>query len=161
MEFQDHERVTESLRDQSVCLPSATDVYTVGYQGHDLHSFGELLKTSRITRVVDVRELPLSRRRGFSKTPLREALAKVGIEYVHLRVAGNPYRDQKGDIQACLNMYRMHITSNPDIAESVRAALIGERAALMCVETDTKCCHRSILVQQLLSRWQGFNIINI
>jgi len=35
----------------------------------------------KVSVVVDVRDIPLSRKRGFSKNQLREALAEVGIKY--------------------------------------------------------------------------------
>ncbi|MBA3393051.1 MAG: DUF488 domain-containing protein [Deltaproteobacteria bacterium] len=57
-----------------------------------------MLSAHRIDRVIDVRDLPLSRRRGFSKTPLATALTAHGIEYVHLRQAGNPFRREKDSI---------------------------------------------------------------
>ena len=40
--------------------------------------------------MIDVRALPLSRRPGFSKSPLRGALEEAGIEYVHLKALGTP-----------------------------------------------------------------------
>src|SRR3954466_2864574 len=43
-----------------------------------------------VERVIDVRALPLSRRPGFSKSPLRAALEQAGIEYVHLKALGTP-----------------------------------------------------------------------
>ena len=43
--------------------------------------------------MIDVRALPLSRRPGFSKSPLKAALAEAGIEYVHLKALGTPQKD--------------------------------------------------------------------
>ena len=48
------------------------------------------LQAAGVERVIDVRALPLSRRPGFSKTPLRAALAEAGIDYVHLKALGTP-----------------------------------------------------------------------
>jgi uncharacterized protein (DUF488 family) len=48
------------------------------------------LKVAKITRLIDVRELPISRRKGFAKTALSTALAVAGIEYVHLKGPGDP-----------------------------------------------------------------------
>ncbi len=79
-------------------------LFTIGYEGRSLTEFVQLLVKNAITRVIDVRELPLSRRRGFSKTSLTEALAAHDIEYVHLRKAGNPYRDQRNDVEVCLGL---------------------------------------------------------
>ena len=52
-----------------------TALFTIGYEGRALDELIAILAANRIERVIDVRELPLSRRRGFSKTPLGTALA--------------------------------------------------------------------------------------
>ena len=52
--------------------------------------FLSALQEAGVQRVIDVRALPLSRRPGFSKTPLRLALKEAGIDYVHLKALGTP-----------------------------------------------------------------------
>jgi uncharacterized protein (DUF488 family) len=49
--------------------------------------------------LVDVRLTPLSRKPGLSKTKLSEALAAVGIKYVHHRALGNR-RDNRAGFRA-------------------------------------------------------------
>ena len=63
---------------------------TIGYEGASLPAFLATLKDAGVTRLLDIRELPISRRKGFSKTPLSQALAGVGIEYQHERALGAP-----------------------------------------------------------------------
>ena len=135
--------------------------FTVGYEGKSLHELLELLDEAGVERIVDVRELPLSRRKGFSKTPLSQALSKKGIEYVHVRAAGNPYRAQKGDIQKCLALYGKHLDAHPEVVVEVEGALNGRRAALLCVEEDVRCCHRSVLVKHLLAREPGRKVTHL
>lgn len=60
-------------------------IFTIGYEGSTVGEFLAALRKAGIERVIDVRALPLSRRPGFSKTPLRNALAEAGVEYVHLK----------------------------------------------------------------------------
>ncbi len=127
-------------------------IYTVGYEGKSLGQFVDLLQRQGVTRVVDVRALPLSRRRGFSKTALREALASAAIDYVHLRAAGNPYRAQREDIANCLRLYRQHLESNPEVVALVEEAVEGHRAALLCLEADPTCCHRSLIAERIRAR---------
>ena len=127
-------------------------IFTIGYEGRELSEFVALLASKRITRVIDVRALPLSRRRGFSKTRLREALASSGIDYVHLRAAGNPYRAYKADLARCLAMYRGHLDRSPDVITLVADAAHGHRAALLCVEREACDCHRSIIASRLHAR---------
>jgi uncharacterized protein (DUF488 family) len=65
-------------------------LFTIGYEGATMGEFLAALQAAGVERLIDVRAVPNSRRPGFSKTPLRNALAEVGIEYVHLRALGTP-----------------------------------------------------------------------
>jgi uncharacterized protein (DUF488 family) len=127
-------------------------MFTIGYAGKTLAEFVAALLDAGVERVVDVRALPLSSRKGFSKTALGTALAKKGIEYVHLRSAGNPYRDKKHDIEHCLALYSGHLDENPSVLEEVDAVLAEHRAALLCVEAEAGQCHRGVLAERLRQR---------
>ena len=94
----------------------------MGYEKRTVTEFVSLLRRNAVDRILDVRELPLSRRKGFSKTPLRAALSEAGIEYVHLRPAGNPFRAEKNDIEQCLGRYRKHLSASPEVLDLVAAA---------------------------------------
>src|SRR5919197_4026258 len=65
-------------------------IFTIGYEGATVGEFLAALKAAGVERVIDVRALPLSRRPGFSKSPLCAALDEAGIEYVHLKALGTP-----------------------------------------------------------------------
>src|SRR3990170_89756 len=65
-------------------------IFTIGYEATTMGEFLAALASAGVERVIDVRALPLSRRPGFSKSPLRAALAEAGIDYVHLRALGTP-----------------------------------------------------------------------
>jgi uncharacterized protein (DUF488 family) len=122
-----------------------TSIFTIGYEGKTLAQFIDELRRKRISRVVDVRELPLSRRKGFSKTPLAAALASASIDYVHIRAAGNPFRHLRDDLEACLGAYGARLDAMPEIVDVVIRAAAGRRSALLCVERHASSCHRSIL----------------
>ncbi|TNY10814.1 DUF488 domain-containing protein, partial [Escherichia coli] len=64
-------------------MTSHAHLYTFGYEGLEIAAFIARLKSAGIQTVVDVRELPLSRKRGFSKTAFSEALTAGGIAYFH------------------------------------------------------------------------------
>lgn len=65
-------------------------IFTIGYEGLDIDAFLSLLAKHDINTVVDVRELPLSRKPGFSKKALGTALNLSGREYVHMVQLGCP-----------------------------------------------------------------------
>ena len=131
-----------------------TALFTIGYEGRALDELIAELSAHRIDRVIDVRELPLSRRRGFSKTPLAAALAEHAIEYVHLRIAGNPYRSEKDLIprDELLAKYRRYLAGAPAAIAAVVDAARGHRAALLCYERHPAECHRRILVSRVRRR---------
>ena len=129
-------------------------LYTIGYEGRALDEFIAMLSAEKIERVIDIRELPLSRRRGFSKTPLGEALRAAGIDYVHMRSAGNPYRKEKDTIPRAklLAKYEAHIAKAGAVVDEVAEAVRGRRAALLCYEHDPAECHRSLLAPRVAKK---------
>ena len=124
-------------------------LFTIGYEGKTLDQLVGELRRHRISRVIDVRALPLSRRRGFSKTPLGNALEATGIEYLHIREAGNPYRHLRHDINACLAAYANHLEQSPEVIVRLLDATQRRRAALLCVEAVADQCHRSLLARHV------------
>jgi len=129
-------------------------LFTFGYEGAQLPEVLAKLSAARVQIVLDVRELPLSRRRGFSKTPLSAALAAAGIAYAHLRRAGNPARKLRKTVGAAAMRasYRAHLADDGGIVPLVADAARGKRAALMCFEADPLACHRSVLGARVAKR---------
>jgi uncharacterized protein (DUF488 family) len=126
-------------------------VYSIGYQGTDLPSFIHVLKSFEIDILLDVRLTPWSRKPGFSKTKFSNALAAAGIEYIHVREAGNPkeLREQAQSIEECLRMYRDFLVDDPSGTEALTSILEERRESricLMCFERLPSECHRSILL---------------
>jgi uncharacterized protein (DUF488 family) len=133
-------------------LVASRVAFTVGYEGRTLEEFITILVRAGVERVVDVRALPLSRRRGFSKTALGNALSARGIEYRHVRAAGNPYRNLRDDPERCLSLYAKHLDGLPEVLDEVEAALSGRRSALLCFEAKHDHCHRSVIAERLGGR---------
>ena len=65
-------------------------IFTIGYEATTMAEFLAALQKAGVERVIDVRAVPNSRRPGFSKNSLKNALAEVGIDYVHLKALGTP-----------------------------------------------------------------------
>ena len=66
------------------------ELYTIGYEGLNQDGFLKWLHYFNIDVVADVRDLPLSRKKGFSKTGLSDFLIKEDIEYFSYRELGVP-----------------------------------------------------------------------
>ena len=129
-------------------------LFTIGYEGRALDELIAMLQAERVDCVLDVRELPLSRRRGFSKTPLGAALRTAGIEYIHLRAAGNPYRREKATVarDELLAKYAGYLANADEVVTCVADSARGRRAALLCYEADAAQCHRSLLAPRVAAR---------
>ena len=127
-------------------------IFTIGYEGATVGEFVAALQEAGVKRVIDVRALPLSRRPGFSKTPLKGALEEAGIDYVHLKALGTP---SEGRTAARAgrheDMARIHAGQLELPEAMVQSAqmleLASERpSALLCMEREPEHCHRSLLL---------------
>ena len=130
-------------------------IFTIGYEGRAAEGFVEDLLDSGIEVLVDVREMPVSRKPGFSKSALSALVEEAGIEYLHFRSLGSPRDARKrlkagGDFETFVRDYGSHLELNPgDVGRLADLILSGKRAALMCFERDHETCHRSLLVGPL------------
>jgi uncharacterized protein (DUF488 family) len=126
----------------------------IGYQGRTIDELIERLRSASITVVVDVRELPWSRRAEFAQKRLAERLTQEGIRYVHLRSAGNPRENRKSGASSeeILARYREHLARTPGVLDEILAEARGEPVALLCYEADVKECHRSVLLESLATQ---------
>jgi uncharacterized protein (DUF488 family) len=127
----------------------------IGYQGRSLAQVVEALIEAQVDCVVDIRETPWSRKPGLSKGRLSAALESAGIRYVHMRAAGNPKENRRTaqSVQHCLDRYREHLARNGDFLEEIRELASDCSVALLCFEAEFHECHRSVIVEQLASRW--------
>jgi uncharacterized protein (DUF488 family) len=136
-----------------------TILSTIGYEASSLEDFIATLRVAGIKILVDVRQVPASRRKGFSKNALQAAVESVGIEYVHLVGLGDPKegRDaaREGDFNKFLQVYKAHMKT-PEFKADFQAAVEftkGDGACLMCYERNHKECHRKLIAEKI------FNIV--
>lgn len=142
------------------------DLYTAGYEGTSLDDFVAKLKAAGVTRVVDTRYTPLSRKRGFSKTPLLTRLAEEGIEYVHLKEVGTPkpWRDEYKRTKDFGEMSRKFDAYLDERGESLHRImeLAGEKpTVLICFEADPGRCHRSLVARRIASAFGPVRVIDL
>lgn len=125
-------------------------IYTIGYEGIDIEQFFTLLKQHNIEIVVDVRELPLSRKPGFSKNMLATMLRLSGLEYAHYSDLGcpKPIRDQYR-VDANWNRYKegflKHLKKQSGALDELAELATTSSCALLCFEADFNYCHRSMV----------------
>ncbi|MFS0770941.1 DUF488 family protein [Sphingomonas sp. 1P08PE] len=127
-------------------------IFTIGYEGVTSAAFVATLQAAGVTRVIDVRALPLSRRPGFSKTTLAATLREAEIDYVHLKALGTPKRGRdaakKGDVATLIAVYDEQLTlPEAQVAAARMLELTAEMpSALLCYERDPCHCHRTLLL---------------
>ena len=66
------------------------DLLTIGYEGCTIDDVVAELRGARVSLLIDVRAVPMSRKPGFSKRQLAAGLDEQGIGYVHLQGLGTP-----------------------------------------------------------------------
>lgn len=132
-------------------------LYTFGYEGLDIRSFIARARAAGVQTVVDVRQLPLSRKKGFSKSSFSEALAKSSIAYLHVPALGCPkvIRDRykiDGDWPAYTKEFNAHLeTQDAAVRELVKIAR-ATTACLICFEADHTTCHRTYVARAARKR---------
>lgn len=141
-------------------------LYTIGYESVSIEAFVLTLVDAGVDTLIDVRDLPLSRKKGFSKTVLREVLEANGIGYVHLRGLGDPKPGREaaraGKVRLFKSIFGRHMQSPAAQLDLVVAnALAREKAVcLMCFERAHCACHRAIVAEHIC-RATGLHIENL
>jgi uncharacterized protein (DUF488 family) len=133
---------------------------SVGYQMISHEMLISWLMSSGIKAVVDVRWTPFSFKKGWSKTPLRQALEDNGIEYRSLRALGTPahLRDElreTGDFDHFQSEWCQTVLPTAGVQtalDEVWQLACDGGVALLCLEHDPSRCHRSFLINALTAR---------
>ncbi len=140
-------------------------LFPIGYEGSDAENLIETLLNVGVEVLADVRELPLSRKKGLSKTPLALALGDVGIEYMHFRDLGDPKAGREaarsGDYEKFEEVYRSHLgTEDAQVALNNLLEVAKVRATCMlCFERCADLCHRSYIADE--AAYIGFSVYNL
>lgn len=130
-------------------------IFTIGYEGTTVREFLTALQQAGVERVIDVRAVPNSRRPGFSKTPLRNALAEVGIDYVHLRALGTPADGRAaaraGRHEELVRIYAGQLELPEAMAQGAQMVELSREkpSAVLCYERDPSGCHRTLLLDSV------------
>ena len=126
-------------------------LFTIGYEGITIEQYLNILIKNNVCVLCDVRNNPLSRKLGFSKSNLSKYLDNIGIEYVHIPELGissgkrnNLNSDE--DYQNLFVNYETSLSNRLKYLDSIRQLLVSKgRIALACFEHDPAHCHRHII----------------
>ena len=141
-------------------------LYLTGYEKETIDQFVKKLEKAGITTVIDVREIPLSRKNSFSKINLSRILSHKGIHYFHLPELGSPstirykLKHDKIDYLEFFNLYRKYVVSKSRTLSKVIDILKSNgTSCLLCFERNSDLCHRSIVASELLKINQNLRVI--
>jgi len=135
----------------------ATTFFTVGYEQTEPEEFLLRLQANGVETVVDVRDMPLSRKRGFSKNQLQELLAEADIEYLHVKALGAPkeIRDPLragGSWWEYVKGYSRVLRSQAAEIDALIKLSREKRICLLCFERNPADCHRSLVAREMEHR---------
>jgi uncharacterized protein (DUF488 family) len=140
-------------------------IYTIGYEGTEIHKFIRTLVDAGIGQIADIRARPFSRKQGFSKTLLEHHLARQGIGYRHFGGLGDPKagRDamRAGDYISFLRIYLDHFAGASAEIDFAQLLIEARKQAtcLLCFERNPDQCHRTIVAKKMAL--EDFEIVNL
>jgi uncharacterized protein (DUF488 family) len=147
----------------STRIPRGGQFLSVGYEGRALDDFVRLLEEHRVEVLVDVRENAISRKPGFSKRRLSEALDDAGIDYQHQPRLGNPKENRaafrNGHLSTGKRRFLAHLNNGSrDAFDAVVEMAMTKRVALLCFERDHDHCHRACIVEQAQAEFPALSV---
>ena len=138
-------------------ISRSPQLVSVGYEGREVDDLVSHLLRESVDVLVDVRLTPISRKPGLSKRRLTEALASVGVSYVHFRELGNPKENREGfraGDQLAFQKYRDLLQEDgaKRALTHVSELLDNEVVALLCFEREHEQCHRGLVAEALVQQ---------
>ncbi|MFI7545217.1 DUF488 family protein [Actinoplanes sp. NPDC049599] len=117
----------------------------MGYEGQTAEKLIAKLRAMGVSRLVDVRLTPLSRKRGL---------------YEHRRELGNPKQNRPGfagsdaarEDARTLFAELLRRPESRTALDAVAEAGRRERVAVLCFEADESRCHRQVVIQEVQRR---------
>jgi uncharacterized protein (DUF488 family) len=145
-------------QDKEVKEMAKHQLFTTGYAGRSPELFLETLRGNSIDVVVDIRQNPVSRKKGFSRNGLSDYLRRNGIEYRHVRELGvpshlrNSLRNGDFALADYFSEFREYLQGQAAALDQLYASAKKERCCLLCVEERSEECHRSIVASEVAAR---------
>lgn len=140
-----------------------TTLWTIGYEKAAWPDVLAALQAAGVAQIIDIRQLPLSRRAGFSKRQLAAGCAAAAIEYVHLRALGTPPEGREANRRRQWPRFWSIVDTS---LATLEAGVALQQAAgmaqaspscLLCYEADPCICHRR-RVAEMLAAGHGFDV---
>ena len=135
-------------------MESSGVLFTVGYERRDVPGIVNTLQREGVETVVDVRQYPNSRRKGFSKSALTQVFAAAGIVYQSIPALGSPRDVRKryrstGDTTWFFEAFESHLDSQEGALHRLLEMVQEDSCCLLCYERDAEVCHRKAVAERI------------
>ncbi len=111
-------------------------LFTVGYEGSKPSDLFASLQDNGVTLLIDVRDVPISRKPGFSKTSLSLGLDVAGIRYLHLKGLGDPkpgrVAAREGRFSDFRRIFAAHIMTTA-AQQALAEAIVATSKSIACL----------------------------
>lgn len=130
------------------------ELMTIGYEALSLREFFGILEQCRVSMLVDIRELPISRKPGFAKAALGAAAAKRALKYEHVVELGCP-RDIRHEYRAdndwarYTKRFKAYLNTQDEALDRLAGWVREARCCLLCYEEDYNFCHRLFVADKV------------
>lgn len=151
---------------RQTAIRESQTLFTIGYEGITIEAYINKLIQNDIRLICDVRNNPISRKFGFSKTLLSNVLQEINIEYVHMPELGIVSEKRKelndsADYKTLFTEYKKTLPKKKVYIKKIFDLLCDKkRVALTCFEKDPNFCHRHILGQFIKDNY-AVRVVNI
>jgi len=143
-------------------------LYTIGFTKKSAENFFTLLQKNNIKRLIDIRLNPDGQLAGFAKrNDLAYFLSRlVDCEYQHIKVLA-PTDDILSDYRKDHDWDRYvkrfeALMDERNIPQSLDPLLFEEKnCCLLCSEETPEKCHRKLVTERLLRKWDCVEIEHI
>ena len=143
------------------------NVFTIGFTEKTARRFFELIRSSGVKRVVDVRLNNTGQLAGFSKQAdlayfLRELCQ---VEYIHVPELA-PTKDildvykKHGGAWSVYEAEFLNLMERRRIDQSVAKDIV-DQGCLLCSENKPHHCHRRLVVEYLQNKWGDINTTHL
>lgn len=148
-----------NIPSQESAVEQSTVFYTIGYEGLSPESYLNKLLDNNVKLLCDVRKNAFSQKYGFSKNELKESLAKVGVEYIHIPDLGIVSDERQSlntdkDYRDLFEKYDRDVLPLQQNKLDLLTKLLKEnkRIAITCFEAKVCHCHRGRITKALQNR---------
>ena len=143
------------------------NLFTIGFTGKSAEKFFGLLKSSKATKLIDIRINRTSQLAGFAK--------EQDLEFFLPKLAGMDYfvREDLAPTKELLSSYRDKEINWEEFAQKYQELLkqrgslesfdseVFNNAVLLCSENEPEKCHRTLLAELISKKFVGLQISNL